>query len=169
MDWPELIDLDDVLIDTADLHATCRRTGGAVLISGDLDAAIAALAPAAPLLGLGGDAATLPVGLRIARDRALLVCDAPTDATPGWHAGGFAATPADDQWAIFTLSGRAAPRVIAEGASIDPDGGSASAAVLFAGETCLLGRHDEGYVVLIEWPRAWFLAEWLNRVAADPA
>ena len=77
MRWPPPRGGAELLIDRPRL--TARRLGGLgqTLISGDLDAAVAGLAPAAPMLGLY---ALLPAGahaLRIGRTSALLVTPAP--------------------------------------------------------------------------------------------
>ncbi len=168
MDWPAMDEEGDAdLIARADLRGRREGMGGGVLVSGNLEAALAALAPDAPMLGLGGECGGAPAyGVRIARDRALLVGEAPFEVRSGWHEAGFAATPADDLWTVFTLSGAASARVIAEGTGADPGGGSPSAAVLFAGEVCLLLRRADSHVIAIETPRAWFLARWLRAVAA---
>lgn len=167
MHWPETEPLKGVLIDTGVLHVSCAPMGGAALISGDLGAAVAALAPGALMLGLGEECGALPWAARIARDRVLLVTQSTCSARAGWHEGGFAVTPADDLWTAFTITGPAADRVIAEGTAVDPDGGSPSAAVLFAGRSGLLLRVSSGYVVCVETPLAWFLCEWLKAVAGD--
>lgn len=167
MHWPEAEPLSGVLIDTDALHVSSAPMGGAALISGDLTAAVATLAPEAPMLGLGGECGAAPWGARIGRDRALLALPDTCTAQNGWHEGGFAITPADDLWAVVTITGRAADRIIAEGTSIDPDGGSRSAAVLFAGLNCLLLRVKDGYAICVQTPLVWYLCEWLKAVARD--
>jgi hypothetical protein len=161
MDWPDLPPLSGEIIARDNLHVTAAPFGGALLISGDLDAAMGALAPGAPMLGQGGNITAATWAARIARDRALLVSGAPWDVVLGWHAGGYALTQTDDLWLTFTLTGAATARVIAEGTA-DPDAESPSASVLFAGQTCLLLRRGAGAVICAEAPRAWALAEWLK-------
>lgn len=167
MHWPEAEPLNGVLIDTDALHVRCASMDGGALVSGDLAAAVAALAPGAPMLGLGGECNAAPWIARIGRDRGLLALADACTVPEGWHEGGFAITPADDLWTVVTITGRAAERVIAEGTSADPDGGSPSAAVQFAGQTCLLLRAPEGYAVCIQTPLVWYLCEWLKAVAKD--
>ena len=92
---------------------TARRLGGLgqTLISGDLDAAVAGLAPAAPMLGLY---ALLPAGahaLRIGRMSALLVTPAPLSVADGWR-DGWCATGVDDGWAAVEVSGADAPQAL---------------------------------------------------------
>ncbi|MFX0541087.1 hypothetical protein ACEWPM_005055 [Roseovarius sp. S4756] len=161
-DWPELPSLGGDIIARDDLRVTCAPMPAAMLISGDLKAAVAAVSPDAPMLGLGGQTGGGAWAGRIARDRALLVSDAPITAASGWHADGYAMTPADDLWQVFTLTGPAAARVIAEGTAADIEAGSPSAAVLFAGQTCLLLRRGEATLICAETSRAWAMAEWLD-------
>lgn len=158
-DWPELPPLEGEIVTRDELRVTGARMTTAWLVSGDLTAAMAALAPDAPMVGLGGDTGAGAHAVRIARDRVLLVAEA--DIAPGWH-DGFAATPADDLWHVFTLEGPAAQRVIAEGTAADVAAGSPSASVLFAGQTCLLMRHGDAWRLCAETPRAWAMAEWLK-------
>lgn len=166
MDWPEPRPRTGPLIDEAGLQVGPGAPGGGVLISGDLDAALAVLAPGAPVLGLGAECPAPPFAVRIARDRALLVTDRPLDMLPGWNDAGFAATPADDQWSQVHVAGPDACEVIAEGTAADPDGGSPSAALRFAGLTCLLLRRDGGFLLFVEASQRWFLGDWLCAVAA---
>ena len=114
-----------------------------MLISGDLGAAIAALAPGAPLLGLYAPAPAGAHALRIARDRALLVTPAPLGAADGWR-DGWCATAVDDGWAAIDVEGPDAPSALAQGTSADLAAGSPSAAVLFAGFRCLLAADGRG-------------------------
>lgn len=166
MNWPELPDLSGEIIARNDLRVTGATAPAALLISGDLDAALAALAPGAPMLGLGADtqadggAGTWAA--RIARDRALLVGAALPDVAAGWHAGGYGISQAGDLWRLFAVAGSAADRVIAEGTSADITAASPSAAVLFAGQTCLLLRQRGAWLIGAETPRAWALATWLK-------
>ena len=85
--------------------AVAARTGlGQTLISGDLEAALEALAPGAPLLGLYGLAPDSAHALRIARDQALLVTPAPLGVAEGWR-DGWCATAVDDGWACVDVEG----------------------------------------------------------------
>ena len=86
---------------------------GQTLVSGDLAAAIASLAPRAREVGLWGVAAGDTYSVRIARDRALLVTPSPLGIEPGWR-DGFVATPCDDAWAVIEMSGEALPDIVAE-------------------------------------------------------
>lgn len=133
-----------------------------LLLSGDLDAARAALVPEAAMTGLWeiaeGDAM-----IRIARDRALLATARPVAATPGWNSGGWAASPADDAWAVFELSGESARAVCAQGTAADLEAGSRSATLLFAGVACLLYRTEPEIARLhVERGFAPYIWRWLE-------
>jgi hypothetical protein len=77
MEWPPARGGAELLIDRQRL--TARRLGGLgqTLISGDLDAAIAELAPGAPMLGLYALAPESAHALRIGRMSALLITPGP--------------------------------------------------------------------------------------------
>ena len=106
------------LIDRPRLTGAGADGRGHTLISGDLGAAIAALAPGAPILGLYAPAPDGAHALRIARDQALLVTPAPLGAAEGWR-DGWCATTVDDGWAAIEVEGEDAPSALAQGTSAD--------------------------------------------------
>ena len=135
---------------------------------------------AAPVLGLfqmrlSGDlaAAPNPVGfwgiaspqraaVRIGRDRALLVSTTPLDIAPGWR-DGFAASEASDAFGVLELAGAELRALVAEATAVDPEAGSPSAAILFAGVPALLYRVAEDRARLhVEAPLAPYLWRWLE-------
>jgi len=160
-DWTPARQPFGVLIDRPRLSARAVEGLGRTLISGDLEAAIAALAPGAPMLGLYALAPFGAHGLRIARDRALLVTPAPLGAADGFR-DGFCATPVDDGFATVDVTGPDAPLALIQGTSVDLDAGSPSAAVLFAGLRCLLVRAEAGFRLHIEAPWLEALIAWLD-------
>jgi hypothetical protein len=134
---------------------------GQTLISGDVDAAVAALAPGAPILGLH---ALVPQGahaLRIGRASALLVTPAPIGAADGWR-DGWCATSVDDGWAAVEVSGADAPLALMQATSADLAAGSPSAAVIVFGLRALLARIDGGFRVHVEAPWLETLLAWLD-------
>ena len=144
---------------------TARRVSGPgqTLLSGDLRAAVSALAPGAPDVGLWTLADSDAYAVRVARDRALLVTPAPLDLEPGWR-DGFVATPCDDAYAIIELSGAAIAEIVAEATSADLRAGSRSAALLFAGVTAFLYRAAPDTARLhVEAPLAAYLWTWLEK------
>jgi sarcosine oxidase gamma subunit len=151
------------LIHKPRLEARAQAGLGQTLVSGDLDAAIADLAPGAPLLGLY---ALVPDGahaLRIARDRALIVTPAPLEAAEGWREN-WCATCVDDGFAAIDIEGADAPSALAQGTAADLALGSPSAAVLFAGLRCLLVRMSAGFRLHVEAPWLEAMLAWLDGV-----
>jgi sarcosine oxidase, subunit gamma len=164
-----------LLIDRPRLTARRPAGLGQSLISGDLDAAIAELAPGAPMLGLYALAPEGAHALRIGRFSALLVTLAPLigrlEERPsfdglvvdGWR-DGWCATSVDDGWAAVEVSGTHAPPALMQAASADLASGSPSAAILFFGLRGLLVRTPLGFRVHIEAPWLETLLGWLDGV-----
>jgi hypothetical protein len=161
MNWPPARRAEGELIDRPRLQARALSGRGSALISGDLDAAIATLAPGAPILGLYALAPEGAHALRIARDRALLVTHAPLGVADGWREG-WCATSVDDGWAAVDVGGPDAPLALAQGTSADLAADSPSAAVLFAGLRCLLARTETGFRLHVEAPWLEALLIWLD-------
>jgi hypothetical protein len=163
MEWAPPRACADLLIDHPRL--TARRLGGLgqILISGDLDAAVAALAPGASMLGLY---ALVPAGehaLRIGRTSALLITQAPLAVVDGWR-DGWCATSVDDGWAAVEVSGEDAPQALMQATSADLASGSPSAATLFFGLRGLLARTQAGFRVYVEAPWLETLLAWFDGV-----
>ena len=161
--WPPARPAQGTLIERPRLTASALSGRGHTLVSGDIGAAIAALAPGAPLLGLYAMAPEGAHALGIARDRALLVTPSPLDAADGWR-DGWCATGADDGWAAVDVAGADAPLALAQGTSADLEAHSPSAAVLFAGLRCLLARTHAGFRLHVETPWLETLLIWLDGV-----
>jgi hypothetical protein len=163
MEWPPARGGAELLIDRQRL--TVRRLGGLgqTLISGDLEAAIAALAPDAPMLGLYAPAPNNAHALRIGRTSALLVTPAPLAIVDGWREG-WCATSVDDGWAAVDISGSDATQALMQATSVDIASGSPSAAVLLFGLRALLARPPFGFRVHLESPWLETLLTWLDPV-----
>ena len=102
MEWPPARGNAGLLIDRPRLTARRRGGLGQILISGDLDAAIAGLAPGAPLLGLYALAPESAHALRIGRTSALLITPAPFPLlTVGATAGARPASTTVGPWSTF--------------------------------------------------------------------
>ncbi len=163
MEWPPARGRAELLIDRSRL--TVRRLGGLgqTLISGDLDAAVAALAPGAPMLGLY---ALLPAGahaLCIGRTSALLVTRGTLAVADGWR-DGWCATSVDDGWAVVEISGADAPEALMQATSADVASGSPSTAVLVFGLRGLLVKTASGFRLHVESPWLETLLTWLDGV-----
>ena len=161
MNWSRARRPEGRLIDRPRLVADALSGRGHALISGDLEAAIGALAPGAPLIGLHAVAPAGAHALRIARDRALLVTPAPVHMADGWR-DGWCATDVSDGWAAVEISGPDAPLALMQGTSADLAAGSPSAAVMFAGLRCLLARTEAGFRLHVEAPWLEALLTWLE-------
>jgi hypothetical protein len=161
--WPPARDDAGLLIDRPRL--TARRLGGLgkTLISGDLDAAVLGLAPAAPILGLYALAPEGAHALRIGRMSALLVTPAPLVAVDGWR-DSWCATNVDDGWVAVEVSGANAPQALMQATSADLALGSPSAAVMIFGLRGLLAQTSSGFRVHIESSWLETLLAWLDGV-----
>jgi len=147
------------------LRMTRAEAEGALMISGDLEAALATLAPGAPMLGCGAPAPQGPHAIRVARDRAILVTPAPLSVRPGWH-GSYALSLADDLFVAIILSGSRAEEVASACTATPLDGSSPSATTLFAGVGALVTRAGETLVIRVQTPDAAYLWSCLHRLAA---
>jgi hypothetical protein len=152
-----------LLIDRPRLAARRRSELGQTLISGDVEAAAAQLAPGAPMLGLYALAPESAHALRISRSSALLVSPAPLVVADGWREG-WCATSVDDGWAAIDVSGADAAQALAEATSADLAAGSPSAAVMVFGLNGLLARTPLGFRVHVETPWLEALLAWLDGV-----
>ncbi len=136
---------------------------GQTLVSGRLSEAAAALCTGATEVGLFGIAGGSPRLVRIARDRALIVRDAPTGGAPATNGPGFVATRADDIFAVFELGGPGLRGLLAEMVTADLESGSRSAAVLACGVPILLYRTAPDRARLhVEAAHAAYLWRWLE-------
>jgi hypothetical protein len=161
--WPPARGRGGLLIDRPGLKAWAADELGQTLISGDLEPAVAALAPGAPTLGLYALAPEGAHALSIGRTSALLVTPAPLAFAEGWREG-WSATSVDDGWIAVEVSGADAAQALAQGTSADLIAGSPSAAVLFFGLRGLLARRPAGFRVHIEAPWLETLLTWLDGV-----
>ena len=121
--WPPARGRAGILIDGPRLQVRALDGLCQTLISGDLEAAVAALAPGAPTLGLY---ALLPAGahaLCIGRMSALLVTPTAIAAPEGWR-DGWCATSVDDGWTAVEVSGADAPQALMQATSADLAAGS---------------------------------------------
>jgi hypothetical protein len=159
--WPPARGRAGLLIDRPGLKARALDGLGHALVSGDLDAAVAALAPAAPILRLHALAPDGAHALRIGRASALLVTPAPIGAADGWR-DGWCATSVDDGWAAVEASGADALLALMQGTSADLAAASPSAAILFFGLRALLARTPAGFRLHVEVPWLETLLTWLD-------
>lgn len=133
------------------------------LVSGNL--AAFALASGQDVQGAGalGVAAGDSYGLRLARDR-LLVVGSLAGAQPGWNAAGYAVSPTGAGLAVIVFEGRHLPDLIGRATTIDPAAPGPSAAVSFAGVLALLYRHGGTLRLHVERGLTAYLWRWLEAV-----
>lgn len=163
--WPPKPDWSAVETRHRDVVATPVRGLVILTIAGDLAAAVAAIAPGTRLVGLGDDAEGAPYGVRIGRDRAVLVASADLPFAHGWDPRGFAVSPSSDAVVIFELAGSGLPTVLREATTLEADRGSASASSLFAGLPALIYRRDGKVRVHVDAGHAPSVWQWLDRRA----
>lgn len=157
MDWSEALPEPGSVILSSGFSARVCAPTQAMLVSGDLEVALPAVAKGAPLLGLLETCPdTGPFALRIARDRALVCSDAPLAVAVGWHDAGFAVSRADDLYLTVRLEGDRCDLVLA--ALLGTMGPSVSAMTLAGESACLLCR--AGATVEIRVPRSEAAALW---------
>jgi hypothetical protein len=163
MRWPPARSGAELLIDKRGLEARPAHGLDQTLISGDLEAAVGALAPGASMLGLYALAPEGAYALRIGRLSALLVTPSPLVVVDGWREG-WCATAVNDGWAAIDVAGADAPLVLAEGTSADLAANSPSAAVVFFGLRGLLARTPKGFRIHVETQWLETLLTWLDGV-----
>jgi hypothetical protein len=103
--------------------------------------------------------------VRIARDRILAVSETPFGMAPGWHASGFAVSTFDAGLHMFEIEGPDMQSLFARATTLDPDGKTASAALLFAGANALCYRHGHADRLRLHVDRALapYLWKWLEQ------
>ncbi len=135
-----------------------------LLVSGNLEAAVANLAPGAPSIGLWQIAEEKIQALRIGRDRMLITSVEPLAANIGWNAEGYGVSLADDAYRTVEIQGPKLRELLAEMSFVDLEGGSPSAATLVCGQPALLHRTSPDCARLhIEAPLATTIRHWLER------
>jgi hypothetical protein len=159
--WPAARGRAGILIDRPRLHARALDGLGQTLISGDVETAVAALAPGAAMLGLYALTPKCAHALRIGRSSALLLTPAPLAVADGWR-DGWCATSVDDGWEAVEVLGADAPQALAEGTSADLAANSPSAAIVFFGLHALLARTASGFRLHLEAPWLETLLTWLD-------
>lgn len=150
-DWTNAAPGAGEAIETPGVTVRCLAPGGAALISGKLDEALARLAPGARMIGLLEDIPGGAFALRIARDRALLCTPEPLDIAPGWHEV-YAVSPADDLYVPLEITGDEAGTLRDSCMSALP--GSPSAMTLFGDRQCLVARAGVAIRIWVPRPEA---------------
>ena len=166
-DWAQARPFDGTLVARPGFSVRALTGIGQTLVSGDCEAAVAAIAPGAPTIGLYQRVPEAAHALRIARDRALIVTPAPLALDDGFR-DGYCITRLDDGFAALEVEGEGAPLVLMQGCAEDLSAGSPSAAVLFAGLRVLLAGAQAGFRLHVERSGAEALLTWLDGASAKP-
>ncbi len=138
------------------------------LVSGDFAAWTKASGMAVEPIGALSTAYGPRYALTIARDRVLAVSETPFDVAPGWHDEGFAVSACDAGLHMFEIEGEGLAGLWARATTLDANGSTRSAAVLFAGINVLCCRHGHGNRLRIHVDRglAPYLWKWLEQTTA---
>jgi sarcosine oxidase gamma subunit len=138
------------------------------LVSGDPAAWSKASGMTAEAVGALSTAAGARYALRIARDRVLAVSETPFGVAPGWHREGFAVSACDAGLHMFEIEGERLAELWARATTLDANGATLSAAMLFAGVNvfCCRHGHDRRLRVHVDRGLAPYLWKWLKQTAA---
>ncbi|MBU3738643.1 MAG: hypothetical protein FGM55_06780, partial [Rhodoferax sp.] len=161
--WRPSPDWSEAAIERAGWAVRAGPRPWQVLLGGDVDLAIATLAPGAPRIGLWAivDAGS-PYAVTIGRDKALLVTPVAGVCVSGWRPQGWSATVADSSYQILEFSGAGALDLLRAAVSTHLDRPSRSAAVQVAGFPVLLYRRSSTQAVVhVEHALATGLWTWL--------
>nr|MDJ0614326.1 hypothetical protein [Rhizobiaceae bacterium] len=145
---------------------TRKRIEHSILISGDVNSALAKIDPRIEAVGLGGEVGSGDHAIRIGRDTALLNSSKPINIAVGWYETGFAISQADGKYAVLEISGEGAEDMLSQGASIVFKHSSPSAMIQFAGLPCLLVRQNEAWLLFVERPMLTYMTTFLSGTSA---
>ena len=135
-----------------------------LMVSGDLDAACAALNLPAPV-GLMGQAQDPRAAIRLARHRMLAVgVTLPhAEATPQ---EGYALTPATGSLAVLQIGGPRTDELLVRGTAVDLNRNSPSASLLFAGINAVLYRHGADIRLHLDRGLLDYALDWMQASGA---
>ena len=135
---------------------------GQTLASGDLWAAAARAGVDAAGVGALGNAQGATYSLRLARDRLLVVSEAPSPLAAGWSDDCYAVTDVTGGFDVFEISGAHAADVVARATNVPITGAGPSAAIVFAGILGYLYRHGDGLRLHVERGYSAFIWQWFE-------
>jgi hypothetical protein len=137
------------------------------LVSGDLAAWTTASGMKLQTVGALSTAIGARYALGIARDRILAVSEAPLAVEPGWHNEGFAISASDAGLHIFEIEGGRLAELWARATTLDANGSTPSAAILFAGINvfCCRHGHEDRLRIHVDRGLAPYLWKWLEQAS----
>jgi sarcosine oxidase gamma subunit len=166
--WSAVPDWETASIEFLDTKIVTLTGLSQLLVSGDL----CAWARASGITDITAGASSIASGeryaIRIGRDRVLAVSAKPFGIAAGWHEQGFAVSFIDAGLHVFEIDGPQAPEILARATTLDPNGSSASAAMLFAGVNAVVYRHGNAERVRVHADRglAPYLWQWFEQVCS---
>ena len=135
------------------------------LLSGPQRFGAGRLARIAAPVGFSGVAAGPIYAVAIARDRSLIVSEGEIGLAEGWDGeSATAVTRMDDAYVVLDLAGPGLADLVGKATTLDLADASPSAALLFAGFSCLAYRYERADILRlhVERPLASALAEWMR-------
>jgi len=166
--WSAVPDWETASIEVRDTKIVTLTGLSQLLVSGDLGA----WARASGIAGDSSGASSVVMGdryaVRIGRDRLLAVSAKPFEISAGWHEHGFAVSVIDAGLHVLEIGGPQAPEILARATTLDPNGSSASAAILFAGVNAFVYRHGNAERLRVHADRglAPYLWQWFEQVCS---
>lgn len=161
-EWAPLPDWTSATATSGTLAVRTVQSPHQTVVSGNVEAALAAAGVEEARVGLWDIAGKFSYAVSVARDKSVIVSDAPIAIGEGWSADGWAAIQADDATLIIELEGNGLDDLLAE-LSVTVIPRSASAAVIFAGIRLLVYRVAETTArIHVAAGFAPFLWEWLT-------
>lgn len=141
------------------------------LITGNIEAAFANLAPKPPILGLLENKTDAEFfGLRTGRDSVLLLSTSPnqdlSEFKPGWNDAGFGVSDASDNYTVFSVSGEGADFILSQCGLEDLDANSPSASILIGDITVLLIREDKSFHLYVPSAYSVYMTSFFRGMAA---
>jgi hypothetical protein len=160
--WPAVPDWQTAILERNDIAVRTLTVNSQHLVSGNLAGSAARAGLPDQGAGAFGTVSGARYGLRIARDR-ILVVDGPVDALDGgWHADGYAVTDVSALYHVFEIAGDGIAALIGEATAMDPAAQSPSAMVMFAGQQALAYFCEGRLRVHIERGFAPYIWQWLE-------
>lgn len=166
--WSPMPDWPTAVIEAPGLAIRSLAGFSQHLVSGDFVAWSKVSGLTSEAVGALSTATGARYALRIARDRILAVSETPFPIGPGWYGEGFAVSACDAGLHIFEFEGDGLAELWARATTLEADGWTRSAAILFAGINVFGCRHGHGECLRLHVDRglASYLWKWLEQSLA---
>lgn len=154
---------------TADLSVKITRNLHLTMLSGDISSGLQLLGVCSAPLGATAVAVEESYAIALARDRCIVVLQAPSGADKGWQSEGYAITDVTDGFTVIELRGLGLMRLLNKATTLDWALPTNSAAISFAGvgaAATFLGDRD-AVRLMIETSLVPFVLLWIKAASAD--